>query len=485
MPFICNILLSKPRIQIQHMEDAFTEVQLDNLTSETSSLSDFRMEILEEMLGSNALEDQLVFISKMEATTQSMDTILDGNLWITQYHLQHIGLQNYHLGVRDEFGDLTETYHATIKTGCEILISNLHGENEADQVLSKYLIGRFVAINRYCKLAMLQYWNSDGHRQISWSPSRLLLSSQLTSDLDNEATKVTKGDGEGAHGFYYIDLHYIVRLNVDGNYYIVDDSMEGDKSTFKTMVMRNISQDMTVDVMFINPSLVTWFFLPSNMCSNMCLDTTGHFPILAGKTSYGKPLYVSSEDLMFRSHTIACVTEGQSLSNFTNGIYILCLRHDPSDTHPPYPDIPDGAMDQTGPLYWLKFWPAKDPNFPTANDLPWATGELDCIKKFLNLYSESASLMGSSDDCLSIFNNSLKEAWLALYQEEGGWWHEFEWWGFPLSKNISCKPDAQVSELDGAGGCLQSQETGSEEGIVLTDSGRDEPDNGELKLASQ
>ncbi len=41
---------------------------------------------------------------------------------------------------------------------------------------------------------------------------------------------------------------------------------------------------------------------------------------------------------------------------------VIALRHNPSDMLPPYPRIPEGAMDQTGPLFWLKFWPRRDPD---------------------------------------------------------------------------------------------------------------------------
>ncbi len=45
----------------------------------------------------------------------------------------------------------------------------------------------------------------------------------------------------------------------------------------------------------------------------------------------------------------------------TDEFKVLVLRHDPSDMHPPYPSSPKGAMDPTGPLHWLAFWPQKDP----------------------------------------------------------------------------------------------------------------------------
>ncbi len=50
------------------------------------------------------------------------------------------------------------------------------------------------------------------------------------------------------------------------------------------------------------------------------------------------------------------------------GFFVLALRHDPSDATPPYPRTSAGAMDPTGPLHWLNFWPRKDPDYCALSD---------------------------------------------------------------------------------------------------------------------
>lgn len=43
----------------------------------------------------------------------------------------------------------------------------------------------------------------------------------------------------------------------------------------------------------------------------------------------------------------------------TDEFFVLALRHDP----PPRPSYPRGALDPTGPVFWLRFWPVKDPDY--------------------------------------------------------------------------------------------------------------------------
>ncbi len=44
-------------------------------------------------------------------------------------------------------------------------------------------------------------------------------------------------------------------------------------------------------------------------------------------------------------------------THIAHEFFVLALRHDPSDVVPPYPRPRKGAMDPTGPVYWLRFWP--------------------------------------------------------------------------------------------------------------------------------
>ncbi len=101
--------------------------------------------------------------------------------------------------------------------------------------------------------------------------------------------------------------------------------------------------------------------------------------VLAGYEENHKPLYVAAVKFDDGYH-FTVVTDGASTVKYadevgveceTHKFVVLALRYDPSDQTPPYPHASDGAMDPTGPLHWLKFWPEKDPDYSAASDIPW------------------------------------------------------------------------------------------------------------------
>lgn len=108
---------------------------------------------------------------------------------------------------------------------------------------------------------------------------------------------------------------------------------------------------------------------------NTCFHSTGHYPILAGcryfPTLRRALLYVAavrSGDIWYFTH----VQEGASSATYTDEVgdvqtthdfFVLALRHNPSDMTPPYPRTRRGAMDPTGPVFWMKFWPERDPDY--------------------------------------------------------------------------------------------------------------------------
>lgn len=105
--------------------------------------------------------------------------------------------------------------------------------------------------------------------------------------------------------------------------------------------------------------------------SKFRFNVTGHYPILAGYNAIGEPLYLASVRLGDVWH-FTTVTNGASEATVldelgkertTQTFFVLALRHDPSDHQQPYPLVRKRAMDPTGPLYWLKFWPEKDPDY--------------------------------------------------------------------------------------------------------------------------
>ncbi len=45
---------------------------------------------------------------------------------------------------------------------------------------------------------------------------------------------------------------------------------------------------------------------------------------------------------------------------------VIVLRHNPVDSKPI--NIPAGAMDPTGPVFWLDYWPKRDPSHPNERE---------------------------------------------------------------------------------------------------------------------
>lgn len=104
-----------------------------------------------------------------------------------------------------------------------------------------------------------------------------------------------------------------------------------------------------IDIMLVPPTLL----VPINTSRDSSVNFDGHYPLLGGEDTAGSPLYMSN------LQNISLIRKnGEGVRRHTRP---LVLKHNPSDGLPPYPNIPRGAMDQTGPLYWLQVWPTSDP----------------------------------------------------------------------------------------------------------------------------
>lgn len=147
--------------------------------------------------------------------------------------------------------------------------------------------------------------------------------------------------------------------------------------------------------MVIDGNLVLW------LCIGDLFVANGHYPILAGYDRFGNALYVAAVKIGF-IYYFTCIEDGARRAKYTDEIgdthetdnfLVLALRHDPSDLTPPYPCSTGGALDQTGPLYWLKFWPEKDPDYCAATDSAEADdGHLESV---LNSYDGNSNMWGS------------------------------------------------------------------------------------------
>ncbi len=139
---------------------------------------------------------------------------------------------------------------------------------------------------------------------------------------------------------------------------------------------------------------------------DLLFDATGHYPILAGYDDAGEPLYIAvvRVDLLWHFTT---VRDGASIvfysdevgqTHMVENFFVLALRHDPCDSPAPYPRARKGAMDPTGPVSWLRFWPEKDPEYFEDARL---VDHDRLLESFLNGY---ASQRDSERCILSVFD---------------------------------------------------------------------------------
>ncbi len=149
-------------------------------------------------------------------------------------------------------------------------------------------------------------------------------------------------------------------------------------------------------------------------------NPTGHYPVLAGFDPSGKALYVAHDsdfppgpNFFTCEESIVQAEDSKSypFSSEPNGkpfgtgkVYVLSLQHDPSDIQPPYPNTPQGAMDPTGPLHWLRFWPNKDPEFP--NEFNTIHG-LHHLEKFLDIMSRPTKPTDTDQDHISELRDAI------------------------------------------------------------------------------
>lgn len=179
-------------------------------------------------------------------------------------------------------------------------------------------------------------------------------------------------------------------------------------------------------------------------------DAMGHFPILAGESQSGVPLFVARSKI---TRCLSCVAEGESTIRVTgrkNDFFdedkfsVLGLRHDPCDMYPPYPHRPEGAKDPTGPLYWLKFWPDKDEDFPVEYS---NMEEIIRLETFLNVFSKSVNLL---TDSMKERSRKFQEALAATAPASLGptknyfWAHSGEESGVPLFREDGTFWDTRI-----------------------------------------
>ncbi|KLO06379.1 hypothetical protein SCHPADRAFT_895489 [Schizopora paradoxa] len=238
--------------------------------------------------------------------------------------------------------------------------------------LATFLIAQSVDIDRYTK-AMAHTQILVGNKEAVKRRLNLLNAhSRFHSPI-----KVRNGLYDLAYIPYFVHVPYIRRFKIGRRLYISSENLPGLSDKAASRFCTSLFGNVTIDTMLVDKhSLV---FLRVNKWFtgiNKCFGATGHFPLLAGYDNQTcRELYVAL--VHFPEEEVdpwyfTFVEDGASFATYTDEVgqerttdefFVLALRHDPSDLPPPYPQACKGAMDPTGPLHWLSFWPKKDPEY--------------------------------------------------------------------------------------------------------------------------
>lgn len=137
---------------------------------------------------------------------------------------------------------------------------------------------------------------------------------------------------------------------------------------------RHHRHSLSVDTMLLDGHILVCLHVTSGASGPSRasrFESMGHYPILAGYDFSGDPLYVAAICVEYLWY-FTCVKDSSSIAIYTDEVgdrhsthdfFVLALRHNPSDLPSPYPRPRSGSMDPTGPVFWLKLWPEKDPDY--------------------------------------------------------------------------------------------------------------------------
>jgi len=250
--------------------------------------------------------------------------------------------------------------------------SRLNGTSGA---LLLFLFARYVGIDRYCKHATIL------ERQLL--PSSLINSVRSLVGRTKETTLPL-----------FDNIPYLRRFRLrDGSFFVTSDHLPEPPNLLIEDATKSTLRDFSVDTILLGVDMVLWLRIDESWPP---FDATGHYPILAGANQHGEELYVAAAKVD-STYYFTCVEGGAESVTYTDEVgdqhgtdnfFVLALRYDPSDVTPPYPHTPAGAMDPTGPLHWLKFWPERDPDYIALSD---SASDDRRLESLLNSFSENTS----------------------------------------------------------------------------------------------
>ncbi|KLO18774.1 hypothetical protein SCHPADRAFT_993229 [Schizopora paradoxa] len=260
-------------------------------------------------------------------------------------------------------------WFSTLDLNTAFLAIALESSSQYEQRLAMFLAASLAAIHRYYRFEIAN--------QINVSSYDINIIGRI---LHLPALEVL-----------FENVPYLRRYRVNGRISITSDALPEPPSLFLESTTQNL-QDVIVDTMV----------LPSR--SVLCLgvkgegwrggfDLLGHYPLLAGYSLRGSPLYVARVKDEVAYH-FTCVEEYAKSATYkdedgtehvVSEFEVLVLRYNPSDMTPPYPPTRHGAMDPTGPLHWLEFWPRRDADYAAVS--PSAKDDDGHLESVLNEFS--------------------------------------------------------------------------------------------------
>lgn len=412
-------LLMPPSIEYEVTDGTMMITRISNWKLDDWSCYSLCFSFLQEISGSEDPYTQLSFIRGMADSIRSelKLTVFGNEAFVAYCQLLHMSFfpgfnssKKLHAALPDRW-----TQRSSFRSGtwqrfsfwAKLLMCLLcNSKNMHEKAILTCLIARYISISRYCKIAM---WHAvEDIPQPLFSYLRLQV-----QELSNHFGKMIEESERVISDRFFSD-RYLVRLRINKELYDIYYLTVEIHALFDSMLKMSMCQDIAVDVLVIDRNMA----LCHRLTGGRPYDETGHYPILAGFDPSGKPLYVA-QHVHPQHFFVTCIANGDSVAQTKKAkgkltgiteFSVLCLRFDPSDIQEHYPtsSAPNDAMDPTGPLHWLQFWPNKDPEFPNLNELEIGT-ELRQFSELLNIFSQSTNRADSKQMCTKRFYEAINE----------------------------------------------------------------------------
>ncbi|KLO08257.1 hypothetical protein SCHPADRAFT_1001082 [Schizopora paradoxa] len=308
------------------------------------------------------------YIPDSSSGSSLAETVFAEESWMALYRVVGYSIQVYRHGGGTPRDGIPESIVNDLMTVANIgfRFFNTSNASEKNEAYGAFYIAQAVDIDRYCKNALR---NSGSLSNLSRMERIRLLDSH--SRFLNRV-RIENGFYEESYIPQFANVPYLRRFQINGLYFITADSLPEPPNLLVKSFRKGSLRHITVDSMLLDGhTLICLHFRGKELP----FDCTGHYPILAGYTPFGHPLYVAVlrvDNFWFfttvRDHASYVVYNNEFGDSVTTSDFsVLALRHSPSDfvspSDPRRGQARAGARDPTGPVYWLRFWPRKDSEY--------------------------------------------------------------------------------------------------------------------------